>query len=238
MSRHAIKVDVYMDTQKLRSDRRFKMTEPNTKDKILDSAEYLFATKGLKETSVRDITSHADVHLAAINYHFHTKKGLIRALVDRRTRPLNRKRLELLGRYEEKYGRGSVPIQFALHAFLFPEVKMSVESPHFMKIVGQIISHPDQETYLLYASGFQEVFSKFKEVFTSSLPSVSEQELMWRMHFLTGSMVHTCTNHEALKSLSDGKCVINEEDVVNRLIAFCAAGLTAETYSYPKDQNE
>ena len=48
-----------------RSHRRHTMAEPNTKERILDSAEYLFANKGLKDTSVRDITSQADVHLGS-----------------------------------------------------------------------------------------------------------------------------------------------------------------------------
>ena len=55
----------------------------NTKDKILNSAEILFAEHGFSETSLRVITSVADVNLAAVNYHFGSKKELIQAVVDR-----------------------------------------------------------------------------------------------------------------------------------------------------------
>ena len=55
----------------------------NTKDRILNSAEVLFAEHGFNETSLRIITSVADVNLAAVNYHFGSKKILIQAVIDR-----------------------------------------------------------------------------------------------------------------------------------------------------------
>jgi len=49
------------------------MTEKvDTKSRILDSAEKLFGMKGFDGTSLRDITTAAEVNLAAINYHFQT----------------------------------------------------------------------------------------------------------------------------------------------------------------------
>lgn len=215
------------------------MKEQNTKERILDSAEYLFASKGLKETSVRDITSHADVHLAAVNYHFQTKDGLLKALMDRRIAPLNKQRLELLDTYEKQFGQGSIPIEYALHALIAPGIRMCFEEPHFLSITGQIVSHPDEETYTIFVTNFERVFSRFKDVLIVSLPDIAEEDLMWRIHFLTGSMIHTWTNHKGLTSLSKGVCELREEDeLLNKLIAFCAAGLRAEAYSHPKEQQD
>ena len=45
-----------------------------TKRKILDAAESLFAVKGFTGTSLREITGLAEVNLAAVNYHFGSKK--------------------------------------------------------------------------------------------------------------------------------------------------------------------
>lgn len=211
------------------------MAEPNTKEKILDSAEYLFASKGLKDTSVRDITAHADVHLAAVNYHFDSKDGLVRALMERRVKTLNRQRLELLDEFEGRFGNESIPVEYALYALLTPGMRMCFERPYFLRIAGQIVSHPDEETYTIFFSHFEDVFSRFKNVMVYSLPHISEEELMWRIHFLTGSMIHTWTNHEGLNRLSNGLCEFNnEEEIINRLIAFCAAGLRADEYTHPK----
>jgi len=215
------------------------MTEPNTKERILDSAEYLFANKGLRDTSVRDITTQADVHLAAVNYHFQSKDGLVKAVMQRRIAPLNRQRLELLEAFEQQFGRDSVPIEYALYALLSPGIKMCFEKPHFLKIAGQIVSHPDEETCIILASHFEDVFSRFKDVFVISLPHVSEEELMWKIHFLIGSMIHTWTNNSWLERYSSGVCEPREqEEVINRLIAFCAAGLKAEKYIHPPQQDK
>lgn len=239
MIRQAIKVDVYMDIMNSRSDRKFNMTEPNTKDKILDSAEYLFANKGLKETSVRDITSHANVHLAAVNYHFNTKDGLLRALVERRLKPLNRHRLELLDKYENRFGQGSVPVESVLHALIAPAIKMCFLAPDFLKIAGQIVSHPDEETYTIYLSNFEALFTRVKDVLAPSLPHISEEELMWRIHFVIGSVINTCTNHSGLSVLSHGVCEMNDQEgIVRKLISFCAAGLKAGKYSPANEEDE
>ena len=146
------------------------MKEAKTRERILDSAERLFAQKGLKDTSVRDITREARAHLASVNYHFGSKDGLLRELIDRRIVPLNRERLRLLDDAAKKYGKNSVPLEIALHALLHPSVKLYYERPHFLKVAGQIVSDPDSEVYNIFLLNFQEVFSRFREVFSGSLP--------------------------------------------------------------------
>src|SRR5210317_643955 len=72
------------------------MGQINTKKRILDTAEKLFAQKGFHATSLRMITREADVNLAAVNYHFGSKEELIKAVIERRMLPLNRLRIEKL----------------------------------------------------------------------------------------------------------------------------------------------
>ncbi len=59
------------------------MAQSDTVERILDAAEILFAEKGFSETSLRLITSKAQVNLAAVNYHFGSKKSLIQAVFSR-----------------------------------------------------------------------------------------------------------------------------------------------------------
>lgn len=47
-----------------------------TKDRILDEAEVLFARKGYHAVGVREITQAARCNLAAVNYHFGSKQSL------------------------------------------------------------------------------------------------------------------------------------------------------------------
>jgi AcrR family transcriptional regulator len=55
-----------------------------TRDRLLDTAERLFADHGFAGTSAREITAAARVNLGAINYHFQSKKGLYVAVFLRR----------------------------------------------------------------------------------------------------------------------------------------------------------
>ncbi len=48
----------------------------NTRERILDDAERLFAEKGFAAVSIREITSAAKSNLAAVNYYFGNKHNL------------------------------------------------------------------------------------------------------------------------------------------------------------------
>ncbi|MCC6152392.1 MAG: CerR family C-terminal domain-containing protein [Candidatus Hydrogenedentes bacterium] len=49
----------------------------------MDVAGELFAENGFRQTSIRDICSHANVNIAAVNYHFRDKEGLYEAILMR-----------------------------------------------------------------------------------------------------------------------------------------------------------
>lgn len=54
----------------------------DTKQKILDAARVLFAAHGFDGTSVRDIATTAEVNVASVNYHFHSKEKLFFSVID------------------------------------------------------------------------------------------------------------------------------------------------------------
>ena len=70
-----------------------------TRDRILDSAEKLFADGGYAATSLRSIMAEAGVNVAAIHYYFRTKESLLEAVLMRRVEP-EPGALEALEEYE------------------------------------------------------------------------------------------------------------------------------------------
>ena len=87
-------------------------THFNTKDRILGAAEELFAQHGFSGTSLRQVTSRADVNIAAGNYHFGSKENLVNEVFRRRMDEMSERRITQLRRAQEDHpgvgdGRGA-----------------------------------------------------------------------------------------------------------------------------------
>ncbi|NEL80504.1 MAG: TetR/AcrR family transcriptional regulator, partial [Xanthomonas perforans] len=68
----------------------------STKDRILGAAEELFAQHGFAGTSLRQLTTQADVNIAAVNYHFGSKENLVNEVFRRRMDEMTAARLQQL----------------------------------------------------------------------------------------------------------------------------------------------
>ena len=68
-----------------------------TRVRLMQAAERLIAERGVEGVSVRDITTAADTNSASIHYHFLSKEGLVRAIIEDRAQRLRERRLDHLG---------------------------------------------------------------------------------------------------------------------------------------------
>ncbi|MGE3276562.1 MAG: CerR family C-terminal domain-containing protein [Vicinamibacterales bacterium] len=57
--------------------------DAHTRQRLLDVATALFAERGFKKVTVRDLCKAAQANVAAVNYHFGDKQGLYDAVVGR-----------------------------------------------------------------------------------------------------------------------------------------------------------
>ncbi len=55
--------------------------QKTTRDRLIEASGELFAEKGFKETTVRDIIERAGANLAAVNYHFGDKEKLYEEII-------------------------------------------------------------------------------------------------------------------------------------------------------------
>lgn len=53
-----------------------------TRERILEAAGEVFAEKGFRDATIREIVKRADANLNAVNYHFRDKEGLYMAVFD------------------------------------------------------------------------------------------------------------------------------------------------------------
>ena len=56
--------------------------EPGTRNRLLETASHLFASKGYASTSVREIVARAGVSKPVLYYHFQSKEGLYYAILE------------------------------------------------------------------------------------------------------------------------------------------------------------
>ena len=199
----------------------------DTKQRILDSAERLFADHGFEGTSLRTIISDARVNLAAIHYHYHSKEALLDAVLVRRLEPINRERLDRLN------ACGQNPsLEAVLEAFLSPVVRVGADpergGPTFVRLMGRIIFGEGNHLLRLVKQHFSEVLQRFTAALHQAAPELPLAEVMWRMHFTAGAMAHTLRGCQEMALISGGLCDPSDvEALTRRLVSFAAAGFRA-----------
>ncbi|MEK7408763.1 MAG: TetR family transcriptional regulator [Acidobacteriota bacterium] len=198
-----------------------------SKERILDAAERLFAEKGFAASSLRMITAAAGVNLAAVNYHFGSKEGLLQAVFARRLGPLNQSRLEMLDACEAASGHGGPALEKILEAFLAPPLRM-FRPAALARLMGRIYLEPGETARRILHEQLGRVARRFTIALKWALPELPAAELFWRMHFTVGVMAHTLAGTLPLEVISGGLCDPSDtEGALERMIAFVAAGLRA-----------
>ena len=207
----------------------------DTKERILDAAERLFADHGFPATSMRDITQEAGVNLAAVNYHFGSKEALLIAAVERSTAPVNRARLERLDALETAAGDAPVETEQIVRAFLTPLFEKWCEwgqgDPKFLKLVGRIHAEVDQELRAKFIKQFDTIFRRFTASFQRSRPELEPVEVHWRVLFLIGSMAYTTWGASIIKT--DDHARRDPTQILESLIQFATAGMAAAPLPQP-----
>jgi len=203
-----------------------------TKDRILDAAERLFATNGFAATSLRNITSEADVNLAAVNYHFGSKEALLVAVIERRIGPINEQRLQMLDAAVAAAGDGPLDLETVLRALLIPLLdkgRLLVEGRGpFLQLAGRMHFESDEQVHGIFMGIFQEVRRRFLAAFERALPELPQGEIFLRAHFLVGAMAHTLIWHHTLvKDEALPHLELDMKTMIEKLIAFAMAGMKA-----------
>jgi len=203
-----------------------KQDHATTKELILDTAERLFAERGLDATSVRDITGGAGVNLGAITYHFGTKQNLITAMFNRHFGPFVERTLKLIEEAEQK----PASLEALLEAMMRPMVEggfcAGKKNIPFMRLMGRCQSEPSAEVQRLIRSLMQPIFSRFAAAVHRVLPELSAGELFWRIQFVMGAM-HLALLVSSREDLPREAKKLDAEGLLRRLVAFGAVGMKA-----------
>ena len=189
--------------------------EVETLDRILVSAEELFANNGYDGTTLRHITQHAKVNLAAVNYHHGDKESLYLEIIRRRIRPINQARLTRLNEMEQQAGNRPVPLDTLMEIMAGPLFALYAEANHNgrhgARLIGRALVEPLPFMEQFLAEEFQPVLARFGQAFRRHAPALSPEDFLWRFSFVVGAMQHALATLHRMKSLTRGICRDNDQ---------------------------
>ncbi len=209
------------------------MVADSTRERILDAAERLFAERGFDGTSIRDVTTEAGANLAAVHYHFGSKEDLVREVLRRVVTPANAARLQMMADAEQR--PGGPLVADLLRAFIQPEFELARDlgprGPGVTRLVGRMFSEPNDVVQSICMDLFGEVGGRFIMGLQRALPTVPQEEVVFRMQcvvgILTFFMADTTPGPWKLIDLND------PARATNRLISFLEPAMSASGEASP-----
>ncbi|MEO5914532.1 MAG: TetR family transcriptional regulator [Luteolibacter sp.] len=214
--------------------REMTIPESGSKRKLLDAAEQLFAEKGFEAVSVRDVTQLAKTNVAAVNYHFGSRDGLLALVMMRYMIPVTEERIARLDSAERKWSGKPVPLEEIIDALVRPLVgqvrKSELSERLFYKLTGRIFAEQGNGLPPQIEDQLRQISDRFTRAFAKALPTVPPEDLAWRIHFVIGGMIHMLTHQDILQRLSAGVSgAPTMEATLGRFIRFAAVGLREGT---------
>jgi AcrR family transcriptional regulator len=202
----------------------------STRDRIIVAAEELFARTGVARTSLRAITALARVNLAAVNYHFGSKEGLVDEVYRRRLEPLNKARLANLEQLEKR--RRKPTLEEILEAFMTPVANLARDpaqgGPTVMRLLGQTHAEAEAPYKSWFAGEYKRVLERYHAALCRALPELPPEDVRWRLQFLVGALTYPVAERQLVELVS-GESMSPDDviHVVRRLMPFVAAGFRA-----------
>jgi len=188
---------------------------------------------GFEGASMRLLTTKAGVNLAAVNYHFGSKDALIEAVFQRRLDPMNAARLAELDRLEKEAAGEPLAPEAIIRAFVGESLSMIEDGRNggrnFVRLLGRTYTEPSKPIRTLIGRMYASTMERFKAAFARALPEVPASELIWRMHFMFGTISYTLAATDTVQLIAGFKPEDRHDSraMQERLVQFLAAGLLA-----------
>jgi len=205
-----------------------RISGDQTREKILNAAEALFAAGSFDSVSLRDITLKAGVTLALASYHFGSKDALFEAVVARRADVLRRMREERFAALE------AFQVRELLDAFMAPLFeKASSGEPGWSEYLRVLARLGEQERWVeLLSRHFDSTARKFLEALQQSLPGADPGETARAFLFVLEAMLKAVSQHGRLDNLTGGAARARDlKKAYPTLLAFAVAGMESVSRS-------
>ncbi|MFD9944818.1 TetR/AcrR family transcriptional regulator [Nonomuraea sp. NPDC059023] len=201
-----------------------------TRERLIETAIRLFGDHGVEATSLRTLTEEARTNIAAVNYHFGSKDGLLRAVIDQTMHPVNDERRHRLDALESAPEPPSVAD--LVRAFVEPGTEL-LEShgdngPAVARFIGRLVTEPDPAVRQLFADQVDPVEGRYLTALGHALPGLDDDAVRFAYTSMLGLLsLHQSGAFTALDwphrlSPRTGRTASADRE---RLITFITAGI-------------
>ncbi|MCX2832792.1 TetR/AcrR family transcriptional regulator [Microbulbifer thermotolerans] len=205
------------------------MSQTDTVSRILDAAEILFAERGFTETSLRTITSTAGVNLAAVNYHFGSKKELIQAVFERFLTPFTQ---ALAVELDRRVATGEPLTVEDLLSSIYQVaigslVKRGRDPQRFMRLLGLAYTQYQGHLRRFIVSRYGDSYRRFAGLLAQALPGLDPVTFYWRLYFMLGATIFTLSSFDAIEAIlrEDFGAESSLQETLERLVPAASAML-------------
>ena len=206
------------------------MARSDSRERILDAAERLFAEKGVAAASLREIGAQAQANPGSIYFHWKTKAELVREVFRRRLAPLDTERLRRLDAAERAHAPDAAPLEDVLAALVEPMLRIASgpEGVGFLRLLGRTYNEPDRDLVRMLRRDHGATLERFRAALARALPDLPEEQLFARFHFALGALAYTLGSEStAHLALGRRRRPVSSHDVLRELMPFLVAGFAA-----------
>jgi AcrR family transcriptional regulator len=199
----------------------------STKERILSAAEMLFAQFGFAGTSLRQVTSRADVNLAAVNYHFGSKENLVNEVFRRRMDEMSQARLDALAVARQADERR---LENVLAAFIEPALALTLDrqgGSAFVRVLARAYAEKNERLRKFLSDNYGHVLREFSRALAECVPALSKETLYWRLDFIAGALTYAMADFGSIRRPTGVSEKVHAQRAASELIAFASAGLKA-----------
>lgn len=204
----------------------------STRERILDAAERLFATRGIARTSVRMIVEAAGANLGAINYHFGSKHAVLCEVFNRVSAPISKERQERLAALEAGHPGGPHDLAEILRALYWPVFRRFVGPEratewNALSIIVQLRTDPSDTATSILENHENSFAPEFDRAFAAAL--ALEGQRLHRAICMVNSTVWDLVGHPIMLQniRRDAAGNADLQILFEQFIAFGVGGLRA-----------
>jgi AcrR family transcriptional regulator len=203
--------------------------DTSARERILQTAEELFAEDGFNGVSMRDIASKARVGLGQLTYYFQSKRDLYLTVFLNSGFRIISERKRLLAEARARYGSRPVPLKLLIRSYVMPYLDYArTDGATYVRLYARLHSEPADLAEEVRRRVYDETTLDYADAFKESLPHIPEEVIYWRLVFMMGTYNFAFITSGRLEVMSRGALTsTNLDAVVKQVLPFIEAGLRA-----------